>query len=52
MSELTSVHAVPDQLTVPASSTMDLTFRIDFAGMAGQSPMGPSIGSSVDKDDS
>lgn len=41
-----------DQLTVAASSTMDLTFHIDFVGMAGQSPMGPSIGSSVDKDDS
>jgi hypothetical protein len=32
VSELTSTHAAPDQLTVPAGLTTELTVRIDFAG--------------------
>jgi hypothetical protein len=33
VSELMSTHPVPDQLTVPANPTTDLTILIDFASM-------------------
>jgi hypothetical protein len=33
VSKLMSAHTDPDQLTVPASLTTDLTIRVDFAGV-------------------
>jgi hypothetical protein len=37
VSELTSTHPVPDQLTVPANLTTDLTILVDFASMVSSS---------------
>lgn len=42
VSELTSAHPVPDQLTVPASPTTDLTILVDFASTV-SAPLGSVI---------
>ena len=42
VSELTNAHPVPEQLTVPASPTTDLTILVDFA-----STVSASLGSFI-----